>query len=332
MVENAEVPKQHIDIKKDGVKVKHRLFVHLIDATNPDSKNTVEEDFEWANAAEDAIEMAVEAAESRLYPQDRKMIEHEYKEMLAGLDEVGRLSDKAKEYYQDDSIPLEGPISARQICDYIFARMHRKYNIESSFDWSQSSFISNPVGVPRTRYQEGYPYNRTARKFDRYTAYDKKAKKGVMLAKPIPLIKNQDGGFIYPDETVDSVNLITTDENYWNNIDPEEVENYWPLINQLHKSAMQLKSAQKNKETLDIAVALVAQIHWWSSQVMFYRRGSAAIADMLSKQIFDSLDIATPTWKVGIAPDLEAYCTDLVEYTNSYHTFFNEELEWSQSS
>jgi hypothetical protein len=75
-------------------------------------------------------------------------------------------------------------------------------------------------------------------------------------------------------------------------------------------------------EKLDQAVELVARYHWLSCQIMEFERGSAGIADAMTKIMFDYLGIATTRWKDGIRPDLDAFTTDLDDFVKEYPDYF----------
>lgn len=68
----------------------------------------------------------------------------------------------------------------------------------------------------------------------------------------------------------------------------------------------------------------VAQLHWWFSQLMPYRRGSAAVADMLVRTVLDAHGLSTGPWAPGVAPDVEALVEPLDHYVQIYPTLFAE--------
>lgn len=73
---------------------------------------------------------------------------------------------------------------------------------------------------------------------------------------------------------------------------------------------------------LDRIVEKVGLMHYLLAHAMPYERGSAAIADMFSKTILDSLGIKTAPWKPGIAPDKEAFSAMPLDYAKNYHMLF----------
>jgi hypothetical protein len=71
----------------------------------------------------------------------------------------------------------------------------------------------------------------------------------------------------------------------------------------------------------------VAELHWWLAHAMPYQRGSAAIADMLTKVIWRHRAVRVFRWNPGIVPDLEAFMLPLQEYVAAYGGFFERPPE-----
>ena len=78
----------------------------------------------------------------------------------------------------------------------------------------------------------------------------------------------------------------------------KDLKHVTTLFEKVRKSELSKKNLLKE----------MAKIHWWMSHLMPYKRGSAAITEMLIKAMFltKSYRIA---WKPKTAPDLEALCT-----------------------
>lgn len=85
-----------------------------------------------------------------------------------------------------------------------------------------------------------------------------------------------------------------------------------------------LKGKKLNKEEINTAYQKIGAIHWCLAQGMPFERGSAAIADIYTKSLFESLNIQTTPWKKGIAPDWEAFLTPMDEYSEKYKSFFSK--------
>ncbi len=72
----------------------------------------------------------------------------------------------------------------------------------------------------------------------------------------------------------------------------------------------------------------IGEIHWFFAQATPYYRGSAGIGDILTKAIYESHGIQVSPWKPGVAPDLEAFVTDLEDYKNNYSHLFETPPYW----
>ena len=91
-------------------------------------------------------------------------------------------------------------------------------------------------------------------------------------------------------------------------------------VNSIYKSI-------KKETDQDKITNSVAQIHWLISQARPYTRGSAGVADMLSKMIFEAKNIQVSEYKKDINPNLEAFFMPMKEYCEKYSTFFAEPLK-----
>lgn len=77
-----------------------------------------------------------------------------------------------------------------------------------------------------------------------------------------------------------------------------------------------------SKSELKQAKAKIAEIHYLMTNIMPYRRGSAGIADTLTRSLCKSLGIDLPPLKKGVALDLEAFHLNLDEYIKQWDSFF----------
>ncbi len=85
-------------------------------------------------------------------------------------------------------------------------------------------------------------------------------------------------------------------------------------------------SIQKEKD-FDKIVDSTAQIHWLMSQARPYVRGSAGIADILCKTIFEAKGIQVSEYKEGINPNIEAFFLHIDDFCKKYPSFFSEPLK-----
>lgn len=110
------------------------------------------------------------------------------------------------------------------------------------------------------------------------------------------------------------------------NIPKPEVQQYFGT---LIREALALKSMPECPLKLAKAVYTIAKLHWLFTSTMPYKRGSAGIADILTKLLFDNLGIETPCWKPNLSPDIEALATPNVEeYIQQYPGFFQGQLRF----
>lgn len=112
------------------------------------------------------------------------------------------------------------------------------------------------------------------------------------------------------------VELTETTDEYWMHTRIQHLDAIWTHVSNLTDVAIHDDASEAR------FMQLVGQIHWWLSQAMLYRRGSAAVADMLVRSIVSSRGKSLPSWRYGLAPDLEALCSPLSQFCTSYPDFF----------
>ena len=72
----------------------------------------------------------------------------------------------------------------------------------------------------------------------------------------------------------------------------------------------------------------VGEIHWWLSHAAPYKRGSAAISEMLVASLLKSHGYDMPKYKPNHMPDCVALCTpDRDSYKKNYHTLLDGKLK-----
>lgn len=101
----------------------------------------------------------------------------------------------------------------------------------------------------------------------------------------------------------------------------EEAEFYFQKVVELSRKV-------KNKDTLNKAVDAIATIHWLYVHATPILRGTAGTTDVMTKVLFNALNIDVPRWKPGLAPDLEALVTPLEVYKKQYKNFFDGNLKF----
>lgn len=70
----------------------------------------------------------------------------------------------------------------------------------------------------------------------------------------------------------------------------------------------------------------IAKIHWLLSQARPYMRGSAGVADIVAKTLFEAKGIQVSAYKKDVNPNMEAFVMGLDEYVKKYKDFFTEPL------
>lgn len=106
----------------------------------------------------------------------------------------------------------------------------------------------------------------------------------------------------------------------------KSIKPVFKYLDQIYKEIAKIKTV-KTKEELDSVNKKIAEMHWYFIQLMPYKRGSAGIADILTKSIYESLGIQVSSWKQGVAPDLEALVRPLDDYVMNYPLFFEKPPE-----
>jgi len=86
----------------------------------------------------------------------------------------------------------------------------------------------------------------------------------------------------------------------------------------------------RNASTLHQAVGLAAETYWVLSQAWPYMRGSASIADLTTKVIFDRLGIAVPLFRTDRYPNIEALLSPVEDFKAGYPSNFQTGFRWLQ--
>ena len=77
-----------------------------------------------------------------------------------------------------------------------------------------------------------------------------------------------------------------------------------------------------NIEELKTAEDNIAQIHFLVTNALPFERGTAGIANILTRSMYKALGIDLPAVKHNVALDLEAFCQPLEEYKKNWNNFF----------
>jgi hypothetical protein len=249
-------------------------------------------------------------------------LQAEFNALLPAKGEPEHLSDAGYNHYSDLHITAREPMSARNVCDFVLALAHRRYAFEFDLErWQNSTFKEVPIGIPRTRNRTPNARNYTPHGNAKYRSYRTRLIFGELSI--FPQFYAWDGVNWVPRQ-IDPlrIDLTKTDDTNWLHTRVALLPRAWTVIDQLVQEVMRLTHDQRSENELRAILGGVAQIHWWFSHAMPYRRGSAAIGDMLCKSILTFHQVSTPSWRMGLGPDLEALCQGLLDYTENYETFF----------
>ncbi len=113
----------------------------------------------------------------------------------------------------------------------------------------------------------------------------------------------------------------------------EVIKPMWDAADTIFEKIKQIKKSsdekfQKDENNLNIITDKVAELYWIVSQTWPYERGSAGIADLITKVIFDWLKIHTPVWKDTANPNIIALLNPLGEFKKKYTSLYQKQLNW----
>ncbi len=298
---------------------RHRLFVAVFaDGYRP----VLPQDLRWAHRMDVAIARAVLALRCGLSKSQVSERHSEFAEMLPNKGEPEDLSVATYIYYEKRELLVEHPWEARDVCDFILAAAHRRYALEYHADrWLSSRFKAVPVGLPRTKNRSRGARNYTPHGLPKYRAYNSRLRYGP-LAMQLSLLLRVQHRWTKHTISAEHIDLTETTATNWLHTRISNLDKLWTLIDLLVRKIRDAANVPETEEKRVALLGMVAQVHWWFSQAMPYRRGSAAIGDMLTKALLEFHGLTTPAWREGVAPDLEAFCSGLEEYVSRYEALF----------
>lgn len=109
----------------------------------------------------------------------------------------------------------------------------------------------------------------------------------------------------------------------WEHTKPEYLPELLSHANSLYSRIRKDKVSDLDKTAKDIA-----ELHWLLCQAAPFDRGSAGIADMVTKSLFEAKKIQVSPWKKDVVPDLEALTTPLEVFKSRYANFFQKRPEY----
>lgn len=240
------------------------------------------------------------------------------------------------EYYQnfinkpDLLIPLGMP--TLQILSDYFAYHNRRWRIENDpTDWSQTSFILNPFGIPRVRDWGEYPTQHTRTSDPKYRAYSLRAPKQYAVTEfPIPYVYNPQTNkwrrAWEPRKNETPETLTMGIAPFWIHTDSHKTFGLWKVGELILKEILFYEPAKIRREQLyeplpqyiphdrniNIIDRYIAQLVWWQSHIMHYRRGSAAILGCVDLLLSNYSLTPNVVARKGVIIDLEAMITPSV--------------------
>lgn len=111
----------------------------------------------------------------------------------------------------------------------------------------------------------------------------------------------------------------TNDAFLWSHTDAELIPRLLEELQKVYQSILKAKD-----ESVEEVTSKIAQFHWLFAQTAPFGRGSAGVADVLSKSLFEAKRIQVSPWVKDTAPDLEALTTPLENFREKYIDLFEE--------
>ena len=109
---------------------------------------------------------------------------------------------------------------------------------------------------------------------------------------------------------------------------PDNINETFKLLNKMYKFLTN-KYLNKNlyEKDLNIINNIISQMRWILAHTTPWERGSDAISNVFMKSLYKALNIKTFAPAKGISFDLEAYCTNLVDYRKNFSGYFEKPPE-----
>lgn len=285
----------------------------------------------WAAAMEQSIALAVSALRHGLAADQGQALLRAWLDQLPSGAEPEALTPTALAWHQQRQPPIQKPWGVRELADLILASAHRRYAWQQCETyWRGTHFKTVPVGVPRTRNRKASLRHYTPHGLPRYARVQPRLRLGEMGQKPIYLSRSGSGdepqwtGRLLLDDPT-PIALTTTTDAHWLHPAVADLERGWTILQVVLEALItELNCCATPQQRPQVLLDGAAQLHWWFSQLMPYRRGSAAVADMLVRTLLDAHGLSTGPWAPGVAPDVEALVEPLEHYVQIYPTLFAE--------
>lgn len=107
--------------------------------------------------------------------------------------------------------------------------------------------------------------------------------------------------------------------------DPEAIPKTFEEATVIYNNILNNKGMLSD-DNIKMITSDIAKLHWLISQVRPYSRGTAGIADIFAKSLFEAKGIQVSPYKKDVNPNLEAFITTIEAYQKEYENFFSEAL------
>lgn len=188
-------------------------------------------------------------------------------------------------------------------------------------------------GQPEEIIKVPHPYNTFHDFFHRYS---------LRLSYPIEAIRIELGRLsvdVWSDQSERHSNLRDVPDKQLQDLEYEATGvDAVPVVMRAASQVFQaaLKSLQspaeaplrKDDQTLHRIVDLAAEVYWLLSNAWPYERGSACIADLATKVIFDHAGIDVPTFNPDDYPNMHALFSPVDRFKADYPGLFEREFRW----
>ena len=290
-----------------------------------------EENIDWALAMESSIGLAIRCMKGHIPPAETLALQKKWIALLPSPELPEGLTSFQYHYHINRPLIDSQNWQIRDLADYIFASSYRSYAITNSSDyWNGTHFKCVPVGVPRTKNISPRARNYTPHRIKKYSAYkDALVVGSEVKINPGIYLRNTTSGCLewhdFNEFEFQQIVLTATDEKNWLHTRVQDLDYGWSIVEAIYRYYNSHIAVYENLGIVGcFMIDMLSQIHWWLSHLMPYRRGSAAISDMLIRSLFESRGVVPGPWRPGVLPDVEALVTPLEKYIEQYKSLFCE--------
>lgn len=96
------------------------------------------------------------------------------------------------------------------------------------------------------------------------------------------------------------------------------------------KHSLDQGNVTRSEEVLQRVKSEVSEIYWLISQAWPYKRGSASIADLTTRSIYDWFGIENTPWNEATNPNIVAMISPLADFKKDYDSLMQAPLKWKE--